>query len=238
MTAIMNSFETRPSIFDAEEDTSNDTLWLSTYSRALCSLYPKDEDVLLNLQPSTAFGKFAEAPPSFAAPSLQSNRDSAELSRHRSHQRRIYQRHSHSYSSRTNMPNAFKMEDTANNVASASSIPREATPFKDTEESTEDVVERLRSAPSSPGSKLSQMLCNIGFSWIDYFSPLDDEQAEEADAATQEGLGDYWAADVYGKRTAALERRRTLSRTSGLANGTSDSWIEALERLGHWDETA
>ncbi|KAG0018912.1 hypothetical protein BGZ80_006564 [Entomortierella chlamydospora] len=238
MTAIMNYFDTRPSKFDIEEDITNDILWLRTYSRALCSLYRKDEDIILNLHPTTTFEKFTEASSSFAAPSLQSNRSSAGQSRQKSHQRRTYQHHPYSRSSRTDILISSKMEDTTNNVVGTPSIPREATPFKDTtEESTEDVVKRLRSTPSSPGSKLSQILCNIGFKWIDYFSPLDDEQAEETDAAIQEDTGSYWAADVYGKR-AALERRRTLSRTSSVANGASDSWIEVLERVGHWEETA
>ncbi|KAF9114094.1 hypothetical protein BGX27_000147 [Mortierella sp. AM989] len=212
-----------PSSFNNDGDTTNDTQWLSTYSRALCSLYPKDEDILLNLQSSTAFEKLAEAPSSFAVPSLQSNR-----------QMHTYQRKSRSHRSASNRPTATL---------------HEVTLTKDnTEENADEVVEQLRLAPPSPGSRLSQILCNIGFNMIDYFMSLDDEQesssaprinqTEEADTTTQEDQSDYWAAAVYSKRTAALERRRTLSRTSSQEDGVSDPWIEVLERLGQWGETA
>ncbi|KAF9205055.1 hypothetical protein BGZ49_004531 [Haplosporangium sp. Z 27] len=227
MTTIMNHLDSfHSSHLNVDEDNnSNDSMWLSTYSRALCSLYPKDEDFLLNLQP-TAFGNLAEETSSFAAPSLQSNHDSEEQSKYKYNQRQPYKYRSHSHSLTADMSNTYIR--TNNKPA-----PSEVTATK--EESADDVVERLRS-PLSPGSRLSQMLCNIGFKCIDYFTPLDDEQAEETGSTAVEDQGGYWAADVYGKRTAALEKRRTLSRNS--SSTSDDSWIDALERLGHWDETA
>ncbi|CAO3570775.1 unnamed protein product [Mortierella alpina] len=62
---------------------------------------------------------------------------------------------------------------------------------------------------------------------------LEDQRSPNAD----------WAAAVCGKRTAALERKRVLSRTLSQENGVSlnnqqDPWFETLDRLSRWDEVA
>ncbi|KAF9106343.1 hypothetical protein BGX29_009760 [Mortierella sp. GBA35] len=168
-----------------------------------------------------------------------------------------------------------------------------------------DMVSTL--APTSPAS-LSHALCRFGFDCIDYFTSSHDNDDNDEGAvygvtptntpaanssATQEPpvytspmldelTESDWrtglAAAVCGKRTAALERKRALSRTMSqdeflvetVASSTADTttavgtittdstttvtdiattnptdrlrkrdpWFEALDRLARWDEVA
>ncbi|KAK3829503.1 MAG: hypothetical protein JOS17DRAFT_775851 [Linnemannia elongata] len=228
--------------------------WLTTYSRALSSIYGTDEDHCWDYLLSS------------------------------------------SIDSRANTPSNTNTTSTPSNNANSLYY----------NNNTQDMASTL--APLSPAT-LSHALCKIGFDCIDYFTAtqLDDDNDDDAkpptptpspvasayppvytspmldeltDADWRTGL----AAAVCGKRTAALERKRVLSRTmsqdeffsseNGMdmsplapltaaniatvsavvepntsttndeeANPTDrrrkrDPWFEALDRLARWDEVA
>ncbi|KAF9437471.1 hypothetical protein BGZ76_000621 [Entomortierella beljakovae] len=114
--------------------------------------------------------------------------------------------------------------------------------------STDDVLQSGLGT-LSPGRKLSQMLCNIGFNVIDYFTSDEDVPKSENYSSPQttsscksvvnrkvedtQANVTYWAvADVYASRTG----RRAFSRSSSLSS--DGSWMDAMERLGHWEDSA
>ncbi|KAI8606090.1 hypothetical protein EDD21DRAFT_361988, partial [Dissophora ornata] len=227
-----------PTSFDIDNQPA-DTPWLTTYSRALCSLYPKEDscwDALLSALPSD-----------FSPSSTQSHRDSATHSR-----LKRLRNHRHSRSSISAMA--------ASNIL-ASLAPREPV-LSPTITQDNDVVDELQLEPKSPGSRLSHTLCKLGFRCIDYFTPLDDEpeqrqssshvssryqchavitpmdseQTSDMDAINQGDKTADWTAALCGHRTAVLERRRALSRSTSQENGISDPWYEAMDRLSRWDE--
>ncbi|KAF9116108.1 hypothetical protein BGX27_004906, partial [Mortierella sp. AM989] len=121
-------------------------------------------------------------------------------------------------------------------------------------------------APLSPAS-ISHALCKIGFDCIDYLTATQDDFGPEPPRVSPntnstsnypvytspllEDLNDSdWktglAAAVCGKRTAALERRRALSRSTSQVDimdtmstiANNDPWFEAFDRLARWDEVA
>ncbi|KAF9155140.1 hypothetical protein BG015_010934 [Linnemannia schmuckeri] len=240
--------------------------WLTTYSRALSSIYGTDEDHCWDYLLSSTI-----------------------------------------VDSRANTP--------ANTSSSSPSPPTNAnTNSLYYNNNSQDMASTL--APLSPAS-LSHALCKFGFDCIDYFTATQLDNDDDDDTPTQKkpptpapspAAASYspiytspmldeltdsdWrtglAAAVCGKRTAALERKRVLSRTmsqeeilspkngvdisplapltaaniasvttaaesnsnstndddgAGSANPTDrrrkrDPWFEALDRLARWDEVA
>ncbi|KAF9209509.1 hypothetical protein BGZ49_003623 [Haplosporangium sp. Z 27] len=232
----MTSIKSR---FDATStDTSQqiDGPWLSTYSRALCSIYPKDEDAcwdyLLSSQHSSIFSKLPEEP----TPRINTPRKGFEV------EKATAETIDQSLSLTSSLPTVPLLMD---HIATANDINIEA--------------------PLSPAS-ISHALCKIGFDCIDYITATQDELVPEPPKMSSnsnntasrpvytspmlEDLHDSdWrtglAAAVCGKRTAALERRRALSRTSSQVDimevgvtTDNDPWFEAIERLARWDEVA
>ncbi|KAG0064389.1 hypothetical protein BGZ89_009136 [Linnemannia elongata] len=232
--------------------------WLTTYSRALSSIYGTDEDHCWDYLLSSSIDSRANTPSNTNATSTPSNNNTNSL---------YY-----------NNNNAQDMASTL--------------------------------APLSPAT-LSHALCKFGFDCIDYFTAtaLDDDNDDDTKPPTptpspaasayppvytspmlDELTDSDWrtglAAAVCGKRTAALERKRVLSRTmsqdeffsSSSENGMDmsplapltaaniatvtavvesnnsttndeevnptdrprkrDPWFEALDRLARWDEVA
>ncbi|KAI1313807.1 hypothetical protein EDD11_002514 [Mortierella claussenii] len=236
--------------FDA---TSSDTLqnadrpWLSTYSRGLCSIYPKDDDdcwdYLLSTQSSSIFSKLPDNP----APSSDSRNKSGVTIAAQT------EKAARSTSTTPSLSSSFPgvsmlVDPNATNIHNSKG---------------EGVV----LAPLSPGS-ISHALCKIGFDCIDYFTATQDDAVPESPRPSSspnntssngpqytsrmlEDLNEAdWrtdlAAAVCGKRTAALERKRVLSRTMSqedVVNATTtaangDPWFETLDRLARWDEVA
>ncbi|KAF8948598.1 hypothetical protein BGZ47_003862 [Haplosporangium gracile] len=241
--------------------------WLTTYSRALSSIYGTDEDHCWDyLLSSTIIDSRANTPANTSSSSSPSPSTNANT-------------------------NSLYYSNNSQDMASTL-------------------------APLSPAS-LSHALCKFGFDCIDYFTATQlDNDDDDDDTPTQkkpsipapspaaalsspvytspmldELTDSDWRiglAAVYGKRTAALERKRVLSRTmsqeeflspgngmditplvpltsvniapvtaaaesnsnstndddgAGSANPTDrprkrDPWFEALDRLARWDEVA
>lgn len=230
--------------------------WLTTYSRALSSIYGTDEDHCWDYLLSSSIDSRANTP---------SNTNTT--------------------STPTNDINSLYYNNNAQDMASTL-------------------------APLSPAT-LSHALCKFGFDCIDYFTAtqFDDDNDDDTKPPTptpspaasanppvytnpmlDELTDSDWrtglAAAVCGKRTAALERKRALSRTmsqdefsslssgngmdvsplaplaaaniatvtaavesnNGIANDEEanptdrprkrDPWFEALDRLARWDEVA
>ncbi|KAF9410690.1 hypothetical protein BGZ94_001565 [Podila epigama] len=212
--------------------------WLSTYSRALCSMYPKEEDdcwdVLLSSQPSSVFTKMPSddfTMTSSSTPHAQPNNSHPHAARHQRHR-----------SARDREQLAAVATATTPVMATAVAL----TP--DEEKLITTAVPMM-----SPGGSISHALCSVGFNCIDYLTSSKDDYfesspsslsaANEANIATdQEDLSADWAAAVCGKRTAALERKRVLSRSSNHSDNidasNNDPWFAALDRLSRWDEVA
>ncbi|KAG0239047.1 hypothetical protein B0O80DRAFT_448433 [Mortierella sp. GBAus27b] len=221
---------------------AEDGPWLSTYSRALCSIYPKDEDdcfdYLLSTQPSSIFPKLPEnSIPSNARKSEQENTTAEEVKR--------------SFTPTLTLPSSFPEAPLVTN--------------RSTGGITIGKGDEIVLAPMSPGS-ISHALCKFGFDCIDYFTATQDDLSEppkpSSNSASRptdgfgytspllEDLTDRdWktglAAAVCGKRTAALERKRALSRSSSQVDITAGAgsignspWFETLDRLSRWDEVA
>ncbi|KAF9357066.1 hypothetical protein BGX34_009615 [Mortierella sp. NVP85] len=229
--------------FDATSTTTSsetDGPWLTTYSRALCSIYPKDDDdcwdYLLSSQSSSIFSKLPEN--STPARKPEHDRVTEEIKR-----------------SVTATPSL------------SSSFP-EASPLPGLNTTSTISIgkgDEILLAPMSPGS-ISHALCKIGFDCIDYFTATQDDLAEPPKPSpnsasrptdslhytsplledlTEKDWKTGLAAAVCGKRTAALERKRALSRstsqvdvTAGTASVGSSPWFETLDRLSRWDEVA
>ncbi|KAF9438647.1 hypothetical protein BGZ76_006208 [Entomortierella beljakovae] len=205
-----------------------DGRWLSTYSRGLCSIYPKDEegwDYLIS-QHSSVFTKYHDEPkPQTIA------------------QRRL----------------AENIERPSSTTPSLSSSLPGVSLLTDSNVSESYIIKK----PLSPG-RISHAFCMIGFDCIDYLTATQEDSTPEPPKVSSntnktsdypvytspmlEDLNDsdYFAAAVCGKRTAALERKRALSRTTSqvdVADATSntsnnDPWFQALDRLARWDEVA
>ncbi|KAF8933484.1 hypothetical protein EDD21DRAFT_379156 [Dissophora ornata] len=214
----MVTVKSRFDVIPTDPSQQNDGIWLSTYSRGLCSIYPKDEDDCWDYLLST-----------------QSSAQSAAIPE------RISRSTSNTPSLSSSLP------DSLNNAKGGDAL----------------------LMPLSPGN-ISHAFCKIGFDCIDYFTATQDDLASEPPkpsaspnntqntaqdpAYTSRMLEDLsdsdWrtglAAAVCGKRTAALERKRALSRTLSqedvVATTTTDTskehWFETLDRLARWDEVA
>ncbi|KAI7822012.1 hypothetical protein BC939DRAFT_454488 [Gamsiella multidivaricata] len=230
MASIKSRFDAYISSSLSINSDSSDLPWRSAYTWALCSLLSKDEDdcwdVLLSSQPSIAFPHISEAP---VAPISPPSRLGHDLSGQTKHKRRRNGRHHRKRSS--------------------------ISPAVSQNSSEYDYIDDLWLKPTSPGGRLSHAFCNLGFSFIDYFTPIEDgpvlksgrtqqppllsqhavDRSTEIDTAN-EGYTSDWATALCGKRTAVLERRRALSRTSSQDSNVSEPWLEALDRLSHWED--
>ncbi|KAG0276700.1 hypothetical protein BGZ95_007164 [Linnemannia exigua] len=150
MAALINHFDGgSPVIGDATEGS-----WISTYSRGLCSMYHNDEDhcweAILSTQSSNAFASDdATLNNHHQRPSLQSNRRHGQAGTHAHHRQNGVHNQTSDYFS------DIGMEPSSRANADDDPALDEA-----------DVGARL--APTSPGSGLSQALCNFGFSCIDF----------------------------------------------------------------------
>ncbi|KAF9964068.1 hypothetical protein BGZ70_006982 [Mortierella alpina] len=256
--------------FDASDNVStlqeSDGPWLTTYSRALCSIYPKDEegcwDYLLSTQPSSIFSKqpdsLTTAIPT-ATPNAAKSRRVKRSGPTVEESDRIFST-TPSSSLSSSAPNGNS--DTNNN--------------NNSNNSGNTKYSEIGIALTSP-AKLSHALCKIGFDCIDYFTATQDDLLSEppqpslsrnsnrtnrqdtlytspllnelSDSDWRTGL----AAAVGGKRAAALERKRALSRTMSQeevmastaamtaptpSGPRSDPWFQTLDRLSRWDEVA
>ncbi|KAF9999512.1 hypothetical protein BGZ80_003323 [Entomortierella chlamydospora] len=230
MASIKSRFDPTPT--DIPQQT--DGPWLSTYSRALCSIYPKEEDdwdYLLSTQNSSIFSKLPENP---TPPTNIRNK-------------------------RTDIETIDRPSSTTPSLSSSLpgvSLLMDASVTNDIDIKT----------PLSP-ARISHALCKIGFDCIDYLTATQDELAPEPPRASPNTNGTHnrpvytspmledlddsdWrrglAAAVCGKRTAALERKRALSRSTSQVDimditttaPNNGPWFEALDRLARWDEVA
>ncbi|KAG0346639.1 hypothetical protein BG004_001181 [Podila humilis] len=274
MASIKSRFDVSSpdlSHLDHNRHPDDDGPWLTTYSRALCSIYPKDEDdcwdAMLSTQSSSIFTR--SPPMDSCSSTLKSNIANIPISTTTPTPTPAFdtvvretvvcpQSNQKLYNSNSTSggPPLHRRHTThTTNVASCCSTPARALTTSNSEED-------ISTAPMlimSPG-RLSHALCSVGFNCIDYFTATQDDTAntscdsekkrdrllsEEERLSSEAAAGD-WAAAVCGKRTAALERKRVLSRTSSLEavnslNGTQeeiDPWFAALDRLSRWDEVA
>ncbi|KAG0045818.1 hypothetical protein BGZ83_008956 [Gryganskiella cystojenkinii] len=287
MASINSRFDSTPA--STSKDTS-DAPWLSTYSRGLCSLYPKDEDACWDaLLSSPASTSRSSTPLENSHPELRINHSSVngrwKDSSHQQHPK---------------IEATSSIMSTAEGLNSAA-ISSGATLYVKTDDgesqvSTLDVrggggggrimgsdrhqedSEQLSISPQ--GGRLPHAICALGFHCVDILtaSGAQEESAsstplnhspnaflprttatgsvrdsnsrnpieEEANSKIQEDVYEDkgnvdWAAAVCGKRTAALERKRVLSRTfsqESLEPVNHDPWFETLDRLSRWDEVA
>ncbi|KAF9144278.1 hypothetical protein BGX30_013335 [Mortierella sp. GBA39] len=160
--------------FDGDSSTTgvtSDGSWISTYSRGLCSMYHNDEDhcweAILHAQQSTnAFLTLADD--SAQQPTLQRN--------NRRHGPHLHHTHAHH--------NHFHGQQQQINQIDFSDIGMEPTSRDyNNDPALEDADVGARLAPTSPGSGLSQALCNIGFSCIDFVTG-DNVGSESVSAQT------------------------------------------------------
>ncbi|KAF9915706.1 hypothetical protein BX616_005586 [Lobosporangium transversale] len=242
MTTVKSRFDATST--GAQQQT--DDPWLSTYSRALCSIYPKDEedcwDYLLSSQPTSVFSKSLDES---TQPSSIPNKADRPL-----------------------LGSSEKMSSSPSNMLSLSSSSISPHPMDSgsTNLSSSKGIDSLL-APLSPGS-IPHTLCKIGFDCIDYFTSTQDDLESEVPKPTSSPNNPHmtgpaytsrmleclneadWrtdiAAAVCGKRTAALERKRALSRTTSQEDvmatsetfASDDPWLQTLDRLARWEEVA
>ncbi|KAF9947499.1 hypothetical protein BGZ72_010513 [Mortierella alpina] len=262
MATVKSRFDASATVGTLQE---SDGPWLTTYSRALCSIYPKDEegcwDYLLSTQPSSIFSKQPEditaTAPTFIPNAAKSRRAKRSGSTVEESDRVFSTTPSSSFPS--SAPNGNNNNNNNNNTSSGN------TKYSE-----------IGIALTSP-AKLSHALCKIGFDCIDYFTATQDDLVSEppqpspsrntngnsrqeplytspllnelSDSDWRTGL----AAAVGGKRAAALERKRALSRTMSQEEvmattaavtvpttygPRNDPWFQTLDRLSRWDEVA
>ncbi|KAF9124882.1 hypothetical protein BGW39_007841 [Mortierella sp. 14UC] len=152
MTALNNHFDGgSPAIGDASEGS-----WISTYSRGLCSMYHNDEDhcweAILHAQSSNALlSDDSTHHHQQQQPAVQSNSRHGQAGTHDHHRL-----HAHNQTHGTSdYFSDMGMKPTTRSDAEDDPALDEA-----------DVGAQL--TPTSPGSGLSQALCNFGFSCIDF----------------------------------------------------------------------
>lgn len=232
--------------------TPDDGPWFSTYSRALCHIYPKDEDDCWDAMLSSQYSRIEDTTlidtiiPTRAYPSSISGdtviRPQPNEGSHKSHN--LNHRHHHRHHTSPASTDAMAT------LASRTATPRPNLAL------TSDEEKLISTAPMLSPASLSHALCSVGFNCIDYFTATRDDPMEELSSSTKIArstpalefddsslvAGD-WAAAVCGKRTAALERKRVLSRSASqeeVANAITsvDPWFATLDRLSRWDEVA
>ncbi|KAF8948539.1 hypothetical protein BGZ47_004275 [Haplosporangium gracile] len=177
---------------------SSDGSWISTYSRGLCSMYHNDEDhcweAILHAQSSNAFSTLADD--SAQQPALQANNRRHEPYAHHAHAHHLYRQQQRQQSNHTDFSD-IGMEPTSRDDGNNNDPALEEA----------DVGARL--APTSPGSGLSQALCNFGFSCIDFVTG--DNLAFEPVSTRP----DYFSSPSYAHDP-------TLDSTHTLAAATKD----------------
>ncbi|KAF9913251.1 hypothetical protein EC991_000013 [Linnemannia zychae] len=152
MAALNNHFDGgSPAIGDASEGS-----WISTYSRGLCSMYHNDEDhcweAILHAQsPNALLSNDSAHHQGQQQPALQTNRRYGQAGAH-THQ------HKH----------AHKQTHSASDYFSDSGMEPTTRSDADDDPALDEADVGARLAPTSPGSGLSQALCNFGFSCIDF----------------------------------------------------------------------
>lgn len=234
----------------------DDSTWFTTYSRALCSIYPNEEDHCWDrlAHSSSIFTKLPADEGLRTTPGCGSLSPSRLLERTLSgtalsqRERRQGTRHRKPMvaSSCTTLVLGLPLQPAETPLATAT---REEVVDSDIDEALPLV---------NPG-RLSHALCKIGFDCIDYLTASTDDERPlpsrspsldpngRSTVLREDELGADWrtglAAAVCGKRTAALERKRVRSRTMSqdhLASygATKDPWFETLDRLSRWDEVA
>ncbi|KAF9325725.1 hypothetical protein BKA57DRAFT_446915 [Linnemannia elongata] len=201
---------------------TSDGSWISTYSRGLCSMYHNDEDhcweAILHAQQSPdAFSTLADD--SAQQPTLQGNNR-----RHGPHPHHTHVHHNHLHGQQQQNQTDFSdigMEPTSKDDH-----------YNDPALEEADVGARL--VPTSPGSGLSQALCNIGFNCIDFVTG-DNVGSEPVSARS-----DYFSSSPSHAHDSTLDSTHTLAaaREDGLeADSTiledkkgSSSWARRVWR--------
>jgi len=239
-----------------------DSTWFTTYSRALFSIYPNEEDhcwdrlahyssIFTKLPAEEGFATAPSGGPLNTSRLLERSLSGTALSQRERRQGTLQTRHRKPTvaSPSTTLVLGPPLNPAALAETPLASATREQVVDADADEALPLV---------NPG-RLSHALCKIGFDCIDYFTASTDDERplpnrslsldpygrstmlreDEPGADWRTGL----AAAVCGKRTAALERKRVRSRTMSqdhLASygATRDPWFETLDRLSRWDEVA
>ncbi|KAF9334896.1 hypothetical protein BG006_001301 [Podila minutissima] len=227
--------------------TPDDGPWLSTYSRGLCHIFPKDEDDCWDAMLSSQYPRTIEDPVYNTTSSTISVKEYSTSTvsgdtviRPQPQSNRPYHRRYHT---------SLASTDAMAARSARSATPRPSAALTLEEESL------ISTAPTLSPASLSHALCSVGFNCIDYFTATKDDPEETSSTLSinrhrstpaQDGFDDSslvagdWAAAVCGKRTAALERKRVLSRSSSqeAVNVNNDPWFATLDRLSRWDEVA
>lgn len=292
MASVNSRFDATPAAASLNAKDSPDGPWLSTYSRGLCSLYPKDEDSCWEALLSSEIPQDRTYSP-FANSSSEPRIDHNSSRRPQLKSRR-------SFDGAASSPLLSTKES-----INAAAISSGATVYLKSDSDDQTAVsnmrgwsrnnytnrepEQLSEAMTSPqGGRLSHAICGLGFDCIDFItatrtpepsaasssvSAVDSDRLAQTRSLTQrtstkevgddqgycalgqsieaesripedlyevKGVAD-WAAAVCGKRTAALERKRVLSRTysqESIEQTNRDPWFETLDRLSRWDEVA
>ncbi|KAF9359153.1 hypothetical protein BGX26_013006 [Mortierella sp. AD094] len=230
----MASVKSRSDATSTDIPQQTDGPWLTTYSRALCSIYPKEEDdwdYLLSTQNSNIFSKLPEDPtpptnirnkridietidrPSSTTPSLSSSLPGVSLLMD------------------PGATNGINIKTPLSPASISHALCKIGFDCIDYLTATQDELapEPPRASPNTNGTPNHPV----------YTSPM-LEDLNDSDWRT--GL----AAAVCGKRTVALERKRALSRSTSQVDimdttataPNNDPWFEALDRLARWDEVA
>ncbi|KAK3816995.1 MAG: hypothetical protein J3R72DRAFT_460828 [Linnemannia gamsii] len=147
MAALNNHFDGgSPAIGDPNEGS-----WISTYSRGLCSMYHNDEDhcweAILSTQSSNAFA--SNDTNHHQQPAVQGNRRHGQAGTHAHHRQNSTLNQTSDYFSDIGMEPSSR-------------------PDGDYDPALDEADVGAQLAPTSPGSGLSQALCNFGFSCIDF----------------------------------------------------------------------
>ncbi|KAG9073306.1 hypothetical protein KI688_001098 [Linnemannia hyalina] len=192
--------------FDGDSSTTggtSDGSWISTYSRGLCSMYHNDEDhcweaILHAQQSSDALSTLADD--SAQQPTLQRNNR-----RHGPHPHHTHAHHSH---------NNFHGQRQQSNQIDFSDFGMESTArdYNNNDPALEEADIGACLAPRSPGSGLSQALCNFGFSCIDFVTG-DNLGSEPVSERT-----DYFSSSHSHAYDPTLDSTHTLraAREDGL----------------------
>ncbi|KAG0253964.1 hypothetical protein DFQ27_007110 [Actinomortierella ambigua] len=262
MATVTSRFDSHPSqsastLHDSIVATTStdDNPWIATYSKGLCSLYPREDDgcfdVLLATQQQQSNVYARQNPHPYATPDKHQTRP--DLLRQRTAPATTSSSsssYSPSYLRRAEteqLPHPLVAQSTetqtTTNVTYATNTQRHSFTL-------ESFLSESTSFPLSP----ARAIAGWGFNCIDYFTRTrDDDLADEiddtpshsqfCDVAAIEGtrvLDDCRPdfAAVCGKRSAALTRKRVLSRSQSQVSMTDDPWLEAIDRLSRWDEVA
>ncbi|KAG0029293.1 hypothetical protein BGZ82_008036 [Podila clonocystis] len=253
MASIKSRFDVSSPDLDHLETnkTSDDGPWFSTYSRALCHIYPKDDDDCWDAMLSSQYSRTIEDPIYNTTSSTISTAKVYSTStvagdtvirpqpQPQPQSNHPYHRRHHTSPASTDAMAALSARSTTPRPSAALTLEEEKL---------------ISTAPMMSPASLSHALCSVGFNCIDYFTATRDDPEELSSSSSinrhrtpaQDGFDDSslvagdWAAAVCGKRTAALERKRVLSRSSSqeAVNVNNDPWFATLDRLSRWDEVA